>query len=154
VTNGSPINDPSALSGVLTASASSAVWRPDLAWPTRHFRSLALTSKTYRSSSRAAPEPTHQRSGPAALSRVPGRISRSVARRGAFESSCQWVTLPRVGCFGTLGLRMPRVGPWRRRGHQDVYVQMLFYEVAESWAVDELDPIVLLGFDPASRREP
>lgn len=46
------------------------------------------------------------------------------------------------------------MGPWRRRGHQDVHVQMLFYEVVESWAVDELDPIILLGFDPASRREP
>ena len=51
-------------------------------------------------------------------------------------------------------LRMPRAGPLRRRGHQDVHVQILFYEVAESRAVDELDPIILLGFDPASRREP
>jgi hypothetical protein len=31
---------------------------------------------------------------------------------------------------------------------------MLFYKVAESSAVDELDPIILLGFDPASRRKP
>jgi hypothetical protein len=31
---------------------------------------------------------------------------------------------------------------------------MLFYEVAESRTVDEFDPVVLLGFDPASRREP
>jgi hypothetical protein len=28
---------------------------------------------------------------------------------------------------------------------------MRFYEVAESRAVDELDPTILLGFDPASR---
>jgi hypothetical protein len=33
-------------------------------------------------------------------------------------------------------------------------MQMLFYKVAESRAVDELDPIILLGFDPASRCEP
>src|SRR5215207_1054549 len=49
---------------------------------------------------------------------------------------------------------MPGAGPWHRRGHQDVHVQMLFCEVAESWAVDELDPIILLGLHPASRREP
>jgi hypothetical protein len=42
-----------------------------------------------------------------------------------------------------LGLRMPRAGPWRRRGHQDVNVQMLFYKVAESRAVDELDPMAV-----------
>jgi hypothetical protein len=59
-----------------------------------------------------------------------------------------------VGCFGRLRLRMPRAGPRRWRSHQDVHVQMRFYKVAEAWAVDELDPIVLLGFDPASCRKP
>ena len=49
---------------------------------------------------------------------------------------------------------MPRAGPRRWRSHQDVHVQMRFYKVAEPWAVDELDPIVLLGFDPASCRKP
>lgn len=39
-------------------------------------------------------------------------------------------------------------------GHQDIHLQMLFYEVAESRAVNELDPIILLGFDPACRRKP
>ena len=44
---GSPINDPWPSAVCSPALASLAVWRPDLAWPTRHFSSLALTSKTY-----------------------------------------------------------------------------------------------------------
>ena len=85
---------------------------------------------------------------PHAALKSPHCATRSIRRLS------QWVTLSGVGCFGTLGLRMPCAGARRRGGHQDVYVQVLFCKVAESRAVDELDPIVLLGFDPASRREP
>ena len=57
VTNESPIDDPSVLSGVLTGVSFVGGLATGITLPTPHSRSLALRSKTYGSSSRAAPEP-------------------------------------------------------------------------------------------------
>lgn len=55
---------------------------------------------------------------------------------------------------GTQCLWPPHPCPRSWRCHQDVLVQMFLYQVAQSRAVDELNPAVLGGLGPTTAREP